>query len=974
MLKNISEITLENLVRDYTSQLKNLGFTGDIHLDYATRLTLATDNSVYQVIPLAALFPKTTQDIQLIMYSAHNVKFNSITFSPRGGGTATNGQSLSQGIIIDCSKYMTDILEINVEQLWVRVQPGVILDQLNTFLKSLGMHFAPEISPSNRATIGGMINTDACGNGSKLIGRTSDHILELTCVRSNGELLNTAEENSELTQPLTHWLSKNQALIHEKFKNRPRNLNGYNLLKTYHEKINLNYLISGSEGTLAIVSEAKLKITPIPKYKKLILIKYKNFEHALRFKPPLLIENNISIVETIDEALLNLARTDPIYFYLKDILDSDVIPDAINLIEIVAKNANELNAYVSTFVENFRVTYEKYPDISPIGYYIAKNEFENKLLWDLRKRSVGLISKKCQGYRRPIPFVEDTAVPPEKLANYIKDFKSILDQHHLYYGMYGHVDAGCVHVRPALDLQQQHDEQLFSMISDQVAKLVENYGGVMWGEHGMGFRSQYAEHFFGEELYYVVRQIKTLFDPNNRLNPGKIAIPIGSQDSLVKITEPLRAEFDKSIPQLIQKDYPEPMACNGNGACFNWATQDVMCPSYKVTKDRIHSPKGRAVLMREWLRLKYSNKKDLAKTTNLSNQVYAAMNGCLSCKACTSQCPLNVDVPDFKAKFLFEYHRSHSRSLRDYLVAFIEPLAAWQGKFPKLSQWFLSRPVTRIVINKIFKLTDIPNVASGSIKKELEQRNITVLDLKEVTQFATRNNNSVILIQDTFTSFYEPDVLLKIIDFLKKMDFEVYVSRIFSNGKPLHIKGFLDRFTHTVKKNNDYLGLLAKANIPLVGIDPSMTLIYRDEYKKILGENLNFRVHLLQEWLIHHQSRLKQVNKRNEGKTYYLLSHCTEKTMCVAAEKQWQEIFESMKLKLIPLAAGCCGMSGIYGHELEHVQNSKNLFSMDWKRYFLNNPESEKIILSTGYSCRSQVKRLQGLKLQHPIEALLSVT
>lgn len=961
-----TSMTLQKDYQEYISELKKTQFLGEIRTDYAARLSVATDNSVYQIVPQAVIFPKNCQDIVIALQLCTKEKYQSVKFSPRGGGTGTNGQSLTMGIIIDCSKYMREIIDVDLQENSVRVQPGVILDELNIFLKSMGMQFAPEISPSNRATIGGMINTDACGNGSKIIGRTSDHVIDLTCVLSDGAILHTSqpENYSQYSKTLTALLLQNQELIQEKFINRPRNLNGYNLLKSYSNQLNLNYLFCGSEGTLGVVAEAKLKIQPLPKFKKLVLVKYLSFDDALRSQDMLDLAKPL-VVEAIDEKLLNLAREDSMYFKLKDIIDGDIKSGAVNLVEFVANSEEEINQSIDILCREIDKGNHS------LGYYIAKDETEIRLLWDLRKKSVGLISKRQQGTRRPVPFIEDTAVPPEKLADYIAEFKAILDNHGLIYGMYGHVDAGCVHVRPALDLQQEQDEKLFRDLSDAVASLVEKFGGVMWGEHGMGLRCSYAEQFFGKELYYLVRQIKTLFDPKNCLNPGKIAVPLESSDKVFGLTGSLRARFDQTIPSDQQNEYTSVMACNGNGACFNYATQDAMCPSYKVTKDRVHSPKGRATLMREWLRLKSvvqnNNQFSQSDNSDFSHQIYDAMNGCLSCKACASQCPLNVDVPEFKAKFLFDYHKRYRRPWRDYLIAMTETMAVAQAVFPRMARWVLRQKIMQYIIKKVFNIVDVPVLSDISLKKELTKRKAPVLKPTE-----TFDKNGVILIQDVFTSFYDTSVVLAVYDFLVRLGLTVYVIELYPNGKPLHVKGFLSRFSQVAQRNATHLKRYAQSGLPMIGIDPSMTLIYRDEYKKLLGgEPLSFEVKLLQEWLVENKSLLTKIKSQPQQKDYYLLSHCTEKTACVASEKQWQDIFACAGLTFHPLAAGCCGMAGSYGHESEHLTNSKDLFAMDWERYLRDNPNAETSILATGYSCRSQVKRLKGVRLQHPIEVML---
>ncbi len=976
----LPRITPDNLIEknylSYLTRLKSSAFSGEIKTDYATRLSVATDNSIYQVIPQAVVYPRSTADIAIALTLSNEPEFTTIRFAPRGGGTATNGQSLSAGIILDCSKYLNAILAINLQEKWVRVQPGVVLDQLNQYLRPYGMHFAPDISPSNRATLGGMLNTDACGNGSKIIGRTSDHIKDITCVLSNGQVIHTQQLNPKdrLQQQLTEILLKNQTLIQEKFFKAPRTLNGYNLQKAYQDKLNLNYLICGSEGTLAVVSECTLKLTPLPPFQKLLVIKYRHFEDALRATE---ITANIKplVIETIDEKLIALARKDSLYFQIKEFIDD---ANAINLVEFIGDTEEALIPQITELCTNI--------NNSPhaVGYYLAKNAEEIKLLWELRKKSVGLISKRQDGTRRPIPFIEDTAVPPEKLADYIGEFKALLDRHQLIYGMYGHVDAGCVHVRPALDTRHAEDEKLVRELSDELVALVKKYGGVMWGEHGKGFRSEYGPDFFGDELYLALRQIKSLFDPHNKLNPGKIATPLDSSESVVKLLGPLRGHYDKQISAAGNTDYAAAIACNGNGACFNYATQDVMCPSFKVTKDRVHSPKGRATVVREWLRqLAKKNYgldriyfrshflkrwwNSLSKKPDFSHEVYSALAGCLACKACANQCPLNVDVPDFKAKFLVHYHQRYPRHLRDYFIAKGESIAKLQARFPRFFNWLGQRKLLRLALKSFVKIIDPPEVNLLQHKRDLSEFELNNIP----TNVAELKPNPLILLQDAFTSFYEKNILIACFDFFSALGFSVYIAPYFPNGKPLHVTGFLAEFKQQVESNIAYLRKLGALSIPLLGIDPSITLTYRDEYQKMVGkEKLGFHVALPQEFLLHVIDKLPKLLNQE---TYYLLSHCTEKTAQVETEKQWTTIFAALGINLIPLAAGCCGMAGAYGHEREHQTHSRELFAMDWQRHIAQITQPEKHVLATGYSCRSQVKRFKNIKLQHPLEALIRI-
>jgi FAD/FMN-containing dehydrogenase/Fe-S oxidoreductase len=976
------EFAVDAIYLAYLDALKVSAFSGEIRADYAARLAVATDNSIYQVIPQAVILPKTTADIALALRLGSEERFRAVKFSPRGGGVAANGQSLSSSIIIDCSKYMRDILELNLQEGWVRVQPGVVQDQLNQYLLPYGMHFAPEISPSNRATLGGMINTDACGNGQKIIGRTSDHIVELTAVLSDGTVFSSLASQLPMLTEITQLLSSHQALIKQQFPAMPRTLSGYNLLKAYQGKLNLNYLLAGSEGTLAIVSECKLKLTPLPNYKTLVVVQYRQFDDALQ---ALDITADIKplVIECIDERLLDLARQDEIYFYVKDFIENQAEKTgAINLVEFIADTKSALDEEVQKLCAQINSNKQKLG--YAIGYYITKNELEIKKLWELRKKSVGLISKNKVGSRRPIPFIEDTAVKPEQLVAYIREFKALLDQYQLEYGMYGHVDAGCVHVRPALDLQLPADEKLHQALSHDIVALLQKYGGVMWGEHGMGFRVEFSEMFFGKELYNVVRAIKTLFDPYNKLNPGKVAIPFDCAEELVQLSGPLRAQFDSQIPRAWQNEYESALACNGNGACFSYATQETLCPSFKVTKDRIHSPKGRAALVKEWLRqlklhdfqfvpnLKFVDriKKIFQRkqACDFSHEVLMALNGCLGCKACTAQCPLNVDVPELKAKFLNYYFQRYWRSPRDYAVAAIERIAKIQACFPRLSNRLVRSRVVQRALNKYFHLTDVPAVSEVSIAKELQQRNAPALDLKLLNQLTSaQKENSVIIVQDAFTRFYYPELLLKTYDVLQASGFVVYVAPFFVNGKPYYANGFINKFERIAKRNINYLNQLAATDIAMIGLDPSITLTYRDEYKKSFASTeIKFSVSLPQEWL---SMKSLATAKVNSTTTYFLLSHCTEKTLCVAAEKQWVSVFAKLGLVLKPIAVGCCGMAGSYGHEVEHVELSRKLFQYDWLPALQKNDENA-VLLATGYSCRSQAQRFHGASLLHPMEAL----
>ncbi|MEM8780388.1 MAG: FAD-binding oxidoreductase, partial [Cyanobacteria bacterium P01_G01_bin.49] len=512
---------INTIISQFLIDLKKRNFRGDIRGDFANRLIASTDNSIYQILPQAVVFPRSTEDVREIFKLANQSQFDHLTFSPRGGGTGTNGQSLSPSIIIDCSKYMNEILEINLEQGWVRVQPGVILDQLNQFLAPHDVFFAPSLAPSNRATIGGMINTDAAGKGSRLYGKTSDHILGLNWVLSDGTKTNSYPINREalndlkkepgrlgnIYQQVDQIVTDKAELISEIFPKLTRFMTGYNLAKVYdqdHIYFDLNRILAGSEGTLGIITEAKLKLTKIPKATQLLAIHYQNFDYALADADNLLYFEPAAI-ETVDDTILNLAKQDSIFEEVKDFIGQ---ADALNLVEFMGNNHEEISHNILALMNQLN----SQNNVGITGYYLTQKSQEIKQLWMLRKKGAALLGS-MKGDRKPIPFIEDTAVPPSKLANYTRDFKVLLNQYNLKYAMFGHVDVGCLHVRPALDMKSPNDEKLIREISDKVVNLVRQYGGVIWGEHGKGFRSEYTPLFFGETLYQDLRKIKSAFDP-----------------------------------------------------------------------------------------------------------------------------------------------------------------------------------------------------------------------------------------------------------------------------------------------------------------------------------------------------------------------------------------------------------------------------------------------------------------------------
>ncbi|MGI5310575.1 D-2-hydroxyglutarate dehydrogenase YdiJ [Rheinheimera sp. WS51] len=1007
--KLVPEQALDASVVAYTQALKAAGFSGDIETTYASRLAVATDNSVYQVLPQAVLLPRTTEDLVILSSLGQTSTFSHIKFSPRGGGTGTNGQSLTEHVVVDISRHMRNILEINVEERWVKVQAGVIKDQLNAFLKPYGFFFAPDLSTSNRATIGGMINTDASGQGSLVYGKTSNHVLALKTVLINGQVLSSyampteqaealaEQENTigRLYRQVLRSCRDNRQQILDTFPRLNRFLTGYDLENVFNDDLSqfdLSRVITGSEGSLGFVVEAKLNITPIAKHKCLVNVKYDSFNSALR-NAPFLVQAQATSVETVDSKVLNLARADIIWHqvkdYITDVADSEML--GLNMVEYNSESQQDIEQKIAQLSQRLDAAVATKQD-GIIGYQVTYDSQAINSIYAMRKKAVGLLGN-TKGRQKPIAFAEDTAVPPENLADFIQEFRSLLDQHGLQYGMFGHVDAGVLHVRPALDLCDPEQEQLMRTISDQVVALTAKYGGLMWGEHGKGYRSEYGPAFFGETLFTELRKIKAAFDPNNRLNPGKICTPYQSVEHLVSVDGQKRAYFDRQIPITVKDSFNSSLDCNGNGLCFNYEASSPMCPSSKITKDRRHSPKGRAGLMREWLRLTELQGVDvLAKEAQLqanrssikdlwprfkntlakrngeadfSHEVMEAMEGCLACKACAGQCPIKVDVPSFRARFLQLYHSRYLRPAKDYIVANIERTAPFLAKAPRLVNFVLKRDLTAALLKRSVGYVDTPLLSVPSLAQRVQKD--YQFNLQQLQQLdEQQRQKTVLLVQDPFTSFYEAELVEDALRLIEKLGFNPVLLPFMPNGKPQHVKGFLRDFARTAKNAAQFLNQLHKLAIPMVGLDASLVLVYRDEYNKVLTDNRgDFAVQLLHEWLV--KQSLPKIAQNHE---YALLAHCTEKTALPATEKAWQDIFSRMGLSLQPVSVGCCGMAGTYGHEAQNLDNSKALFDLSWRapieKYGVNQ------LAVTGFSCRSQVKRLVGDKPKHPLQLLLS--
>ena len=1029
-------------IRYFIGALKRKSFHGDISVNFADRISLSTDNSVYQDCPKVVVFPKYEQDIVVMMRLADLSKYRSITFSPRGGGTGTNGQSLSSGILVDCSRYMRKIIEVDEQGHWVKVQPGVILDQLNETLKPRGVFFPLSISTSNRATLGGMFNTDACGKGSMVYGKTSTNVLASRHVMSSGDLLICDQKRqdkitSKLEQGLHTLINPHAKLINSKFPKLQRFLTGYNLKHALDKadnkpqdklkKVDLNSLLSGSEGTLTFCTELTLNLIPIPEKKCLLALGYTSFRDALADSLRLRALKPIAI-ETVDWNILELAKKDEVYHDVKDYFSFDDKLRGLNLIEFNCS----LDSLPKDLDDNF------YKANKVLQHYKTEDKAQIKALWAIRKKGVGLLAA-MQGPAQPIAFVEDTVVDPDKLPDYIDEFREILDSYGLKYGMFGHADVGCIHVRPALNMMDKTHQKWFVEISQKVNKLVIKYDGLFWSEHGKGYKSVLLPEYLGDDLYKLMRQVKGVFDPHNKLNPGKIASSIdlekGTSDlGLKKIDQDFKADFDISIPGNMRELYKEAFSCNGNAQCMSYETNVVMCPSYKVTYDRVHSPKGRAMLLREWLLLvtnkvkkekaakkeaeallqksieenKGKGKKTKAvpaivmpvstqkddwtdrsyrylrfftprswalfknvQEKDFSHQVYRSMQGCLGCKACATSCPVKVNIPNMRSKFLYEYHKRFGRSWQDLILSRFEVMSDFRKKWPLFTKITIDNKITDWFLDRLVGLSNLPKVKKEYCREAVPFNSKS----KSLIQKMAQTRKAVCLLTDSFNALYEPGVIENTAKVIEALGYQVYLLPVQASGKILHHMGMLDEFKEKAKNNILIFNELASLNIPIIGIEPSVTLFYEDEYKKAFSKSCKYEVKLVQSWMSEVVDNKLKVNEKwlkdlshNQPKGYKILSHCIERAGVPDANKQWQKVFNYFGVKLDYEPIGCCGMAGLYGHLSENKSKSIGIYKGNWEKVIKDTGIDN--VIASGFSCRCQIERMERQGVLHPLDLL----
>jgi FAD/FMN-containing dehydrogenase/Fe-S oxidoreductase len=955
---------------------------GNLQFDSLTKTLYATDASVYREIPLAVAFPKSIDDIQkLILFATKN----GTSLIPRTAGTSLAGQCVGNGIVVDVSKYFTQILEFNKEERWVRVQPGVVRDELNRFLKPHGLFFSPITSTANRAMIGGMVGNNSSGTTSIVYGVTRDKVISLHTVLSDGKIAVFGElskeefEQKTQLQTLEGKIYKQIAAelgdseicqeIHAQFpkKSIHRRNTGYavdELLKAEifegNEKFNFCKLLAGSEGTLAYTTEIKISLDPLPEPIEVVVAGHFVSIHESMKSAQVAMKHPATAVELMDKIILDCTKESIEYSKNRYFVEGD--PMAILMIEFRGNTLEEAMQKAESLIQDLKnagLGYA-YPIIEPARVSAA---------WALRAAGLGLLGN-IPGDPKAVACIEDTAVDIEDLADYIDELDEILKGFNQNPVHYAHAGAGEIHMRPILDLKKSEDVEEFYKISLASAQLVKKYQGSLSGEHGDGrVRAAFIPLMVGEQNYQLFRRIKYSWDPSNIFNPGKIvdAAPMNKflRYEPEMVTPEHKTVFDFSqaggILRLAEK-------CNGSGDCRKLpASGGTMCPSFMATRNERDTTRGRANTLREFLTM---DKKENAFD---HPEIKEAMDLCLSCKGCTAECPSNVDMASMKAEFLYQYQKTNGVPLRSRAFGYINELNELGSTFAGVSNFFLKNKLTSGLLKSVLGVApqrNLPEISSISLRnwftKNYDALPGAAVEIKKVYFFV-----------DEFTNHNDTQIGIKAISLLKRLGYGVMVVDHEESGRSALSKGLLPKAKKHAEANVRAFRNLVNGNTPLIGLEPSAILSFRDEYPRIVSTELvEDAKKLKNHCLVIDEFLGREVAAGNiqadlftaQARKIKLHGHCHQKAL---SSMNWTQKFLSLPanytVELIP--SGCCGMAGSFGYEAEHFEISQQIGELVLFPA-VRNSDQETLIAAPGTSCRHQIADGTGRKAMHPVEIL----
>jgi FAD/FMN-containing dehydrogenase/Fe-S oxidoreductase len=961
----MSLVQLETSTKTNVEELKRRleeKIEGEVRFDKISRALYSTDASVYLIEPLGVVVAKTREDIIQALAICRTFR---CPVTMRGGGTSQAGQAIGAGIQIDTSKYYNRLLEVNAEQMWVRVEPGIVLDELNAQLAPLGLRFAPDISTASRATIGGMMANNSSGARSVLYGKTIDHVIEQTVLLSDGSIAHFREivRNEVPTgdtleaacyRTVLGLAAEHAAEIDRRYPKILRRVGGYNLDEFVDpaKPINLAKMMVGSEGTLGIVLEAKLRLVPLPTAKAVMVISFADLLESLT-AAPVIVGHKPSAVEVMDKSILDNTRQNAALDQIRTtFMEGD--PGATLCVEFYGDRKEDLPPRLKALEEDLRSRRLGY------AYHSETEPAAQAKIWSLREAALGL-SMAMKEDAKSISFVEDTAVAPEKLRDFIDQFLQIVRSHGTTAGVYAHASVGCLHVRPVVNLKTEEGVRRFEAIAQDVADLVLQFGGALSGEHGDGLvRSPFMRQMFGPVLYEAFREIKRTFDPHGILNPGKIV-------DAPPITTNLRfgARYETANPTT-WFDYSEyggmggaVEMCSGVGACRK-KLSGTMCPSYMATREEAHTTRGRANALR------------LAMTGRLGESglgdkgVYEVLDLCLECRACKAECPVGVDMARFKSEFLADYWRRHGTPHAARALGNVHRMSVWGSRFAPLSNWISSSAPGRWVNEKLFDIDQRRTLPAW-------RRETFAKWLAKNSPRPPKGKTNVTLFNDTFTNHYDPEIGVAALETLERGGCAVNVVRPGCCGRPLISKGLLAEARAHAEKLVNGLFPIASRGEKILFCEPScLSAVKEDAPSLVRGEAQRKAQAVAKACSLFDEFASQLDLPLHAGPKKILLhGHCHQKSMGLlpATVALLSQIPSAV---VVDLDAGCCGMAGSFGYSREHYEVSEAIAN----RRLLPTVKAMgagDILVAPGTSCRHQVADLAGAKATHPAVLIRSL-
>ena len=944
--------------------------SGEVKFDPFTRVLYSTDASIYQMEPVGVVIPRNVEDVLAVMEVA---KENTVPVLPRAGGTSLAGQTVNHAIVTDFSKYLNQLIEVNKEEQWARVEPGIVLDDLNRQLLPYGLMYAPDPTTSSRACVGGGVGNNTCGAHSVIYGKTLDHIKELDVVLSDGtqthfralearELeakLSGAGLESDIYRGVRRLAQENAAEIEARYPHIMRRVSGYNLDEFLTDSpFNMAKMVVGSEGTLCVVTEVKINLVPRPTMTALAVVHFDDIFGASEAVKDIL-QHDPSSVEIMDRNVLERSRASTGLGSNMAFVEGN--PGAMLVVEFYGETETELTDKTDKLKE----------DMARRGHGYACVNLHDRAaqasVWAVRKNGLGLLMS-VHGDAKPLPFVEDTAVDPENMGEFVRRFDEVVRNHQTEAAYYGHASVGCLHIRPVVSLKNQDGVDKMLSIADEISDLVKEFGGSLSGEHGDGIvRGVWNEKMFGPEIYKLFQELKSTFDPDGIMNPGKI-IDCPPMDQNLRYGADYRAP---SMPTKLDFSIDTNFAgavemCNGMGACRK--LDGSMCPSYIATRDEEHSTRGRANLLRAALSGK------LPEGTMTSRRLYEAMDLCLECKGCKSECESGVDMAKLKYEFLDQYQRVNGTPLRNRVFAHINRLNAWGSRTAPVSNWMASNPIGKLmaqVVLGVHPKRKTPRFVRQTFAKWFRARGNP--PKSPFRKGGLQETSTVVLLNDTYMNYNYPEIGKAAVALLEAAGLTAVLSETKCCGRPMISKGLLDDATANAVSNVDQLHAYAEQGIPVIGCEPSCLLTFRDEYPELVRNDKAKKVaensFMIDEFLMRLQAEGKlQLDLSKLEKKVLFQAHCHQKSdMGTAASLGALRLAPGYQVELIN--SGCCGMAGSFGFEKEHYDLSMKIGEEALFPAIRAKDEDWEVAVM-GVSCRQQVEHGTGRKARHLVEVL----